>query len=109
MVNLNIKIEDRSDVFGEIGNVFVERAVIDRKETNLVVLQRHELREVRCADFVQIFRRPVLPRAQEQLYLDEGEFRFDGQDHQKWDVSSPAPLTSAAAAKALISLAVTSG
>ena len=67
------QIEDRSDVFGEIGNVRVERAVIDGKEANLVVLKRHELGEVGCADGVQVFRYPAPPRAQKQLYLDEGK------------------------------------
>jgi hypothetical protein len=65
-------------------DVLVERAVIDSEETDLVVLQRHELREVGCADLVQVFRRPVAARAQDQLNLDEGKLRFDGQDHQKW-------------------------
>ena len=31
------KIENRSDVLGEIGNIFVERAVIHRKEADLIV------------------------------------------------------------------------
>src|SRR5882724_5366698 len=70
---LEDKIEDMADVLGEIGNVFVERAVIDREETDLVVLKRHELREVGCADTVQVFGCPASPRAQEQFYLEEGK------------------------------------
>src|SRR5882757_8491144 len=81
---LENEIEDRSDVLGKIGDVFVERAVVDRKETNLVVLQRHELCEVRRADFVEVFCCSVPTRAQDQLNLDEGNLRFDRQDHQKW-------------------------
>jgi hypothetical protein len=34
-----------------------------------VVLKRHELREMRRADGVQVFGCPAPPRAQEQLYL----------------------------------------
>src|SRR5712672_127924 len=52
---LEDEIEDLSDVLGEIGNVGVESAVIHREETDLVVLQRHELGEVRRANFVQVF------------------------------------------------------
>src|SRR5450432_3500114 len=76
------KIEDRSYVFGKIGNVLLERAVIDGEETDLVILQRHELCEVGCADLVQVLRCPMPPRPQDQLNFDEGKFRFDGQDHQ---------------------------
>src|SRR5260370_29540639 len=81
---LEYEIEDLSDVLGEVGDVLVEGPVIYGEETNLVVLQRHELCEVGSADFVQVFRRPTPPRAQDQLNFDEGKFRFDGQDHQKW-------------------------
>src|SRR5260370_20245691 len=66
------KIEDFSDILGEIGNVRVEAAIVDGKETDLVVLKRHELREMGRADAVQVFGCPAPPRAQEQLYLDEG-------------------------------------
>src|ERR1700730_5172297 len=69
---LKYKIEDFSDILGEIGNVRVEAAVIDGKETDLVVLKRHELCEMGCPDGVQVFCCPAPPRAQEQLYLDEG-------------------------------------
>ena len=51
------QIEDVSDVLGEIGNVGVKAAIVDGKETNLVVLERHELREVRCANGIQILSR----------------------------------------------------
>src|SRR5207249_3917960 len=37
------EIEDLSDVLGEVGDVFVKRAVIDREEADLIVLERHEL------------------------------------------------------------------
>src|SRR5271167_4937861 len=40
------QIEDLSDVLGEVGDVGVKGAVIHSKETDLVVLQRHELREM---------------------------------------------------------------
>src|SRR5205814_3132728 len=59
------KVKHLSDVLGEIGNVGVERAVIDGEETDLVVLQRHELGKVRCAYFVQIFGCPASSREQE--------------------------------------------
>ncbi len=67
------QIEDLADVLGEIGNVVVETAVIDSKETDLIVLKRHELGEVGCADFVQVFGCPAPSRKQEQFYLDEGD------------------------------------
>src|ERR1700692_4166931 len=72
LVELEYEIEDLADVLGEVGDVLVEEAVIYGEETNLVVLQRHELCEVRCADLVQVFRRPTAPCAQKQLHLDEG-------------------------------------
>src|SRR6266480_5321688 len=59
------EIKHLSDVLGEIGNVGVERAVIDGEETDLVVLQRHELGKVRRPDFVQIFGCPASSREQE--------------------------------------------
>src|SRR5258708_2022231 len=40
------QIEDLADVLGEIGNVVVETAVIASKETDWIVLKRHELVEV---------------------------------------------------------------
>src|SRR5260370_18751843 len=67
------EIEHLADVLGEIGNVGVEGAVIDGEETDLVVLERHELGEVGCADFVQVFGCPFSPREQEKFYLDEGK------------------------------------
>src|SRR5271166_2087118 len=67
------KIEDLSDILGEIGNVRVKAAIVDGKETDLVVLKRHELCEMGCTDGVQVFGCPASPRAQEQLYLDEGK------------------------------------
>ena len=57
------EIEHLSDVFGKIGDVFVERTVIDGKELDLVVLERNELGEVRRADLVQIFCRALTARA----------------------------------------------
>src|SRR6266404_5276047 len=68
---LKYKIEYLSDILREIGNVGVERAVVDSKKTDLVVLERHELCEVGCADAVQVFGCPVPPGSQEQLYLGE--------------------------------------
>src|SRR5580658_1488791 len=47
------QIEDLSDVLGEVGDVCIKGAVIHSKKTNLVVLERHELREVGRADLVQ--------------------------------------------------------
>src|SRR5437773_6754809 len=81
---LEDEVEDLSDVLREIGDVLVEGAVIHGEETNLVVLERHKLREVWRADGVEVFRRSSPSRAQEQLDLDEGKARFDGQDHQEW-------------------------
>ena len=57
------QIEDVSDVLGEIGNVGVKAAIVDGKETDLVVLERYKLREVGCADGVQVFGCPAPPRA----------------------------------------------
>ena len=54
MQNLKIKIEDLSNVLGEVGDVGIKGAVIHSKETNLVVLKGHELREVGRADLVQV-------------------------------------------------------
>ena len=68
---LEDEIEDLSDVLGEIGDVFVERAVIDREETYLVVLKWNELGEVRRADFIQIFRGPTTACAQDKFDRDE--------------------------------------
>src|SRR5882724_8117133 len=59
------KVKHLSDVLGEIGNVGIERAVIDGEETDLVVLQRHELGKVRRAYFVQIFGGSASSREQE--------------------------------------------
>ena len=70
---LEYEIEYLANVLGEIGDVLVERAVIDGEETDLVVLKRHELGEVRCADFVQVFGCPFPSRDQEKFYLDEGD------------------------------------
>src|SRR6266566_4127203 len=63
--------------------IYVSNEPSHRKETNPVFPQRHELREVRCADRGQIFLGPVRPRAQEQLYLNVSKRRFNGQDHQE--------------------------
>src|SRR6267154_1007634 len=59
------EIKHLSDVLGEIGNVGIERAVIDGEETDLIVLQWHELGKVRRAYFVQIFGCPAPSREQE--------------------------------------------
>ena len=67
------QIEDLSDILGEIGNVRVEAAIVDGKETDLVVLKGHELCEVRRADGVQVFGCPAPPCEQEQFYLGEGK------------------------------------
>ena len=67
------QIEDLSDVLGEVGDVRIKGAVIYSKKTNLVILERHELREVGRADLVQVVGCPASPRTQEQLYLGEGE------------------------------------
>ncbi len=71
------QVEDGSDIFGEVRNVLVERAVIDGKETNLIVLERNELCEVGRADFVEILRCAAAANAQDQFDLDEGKLRFD--------------------------------
>src|SRR5436190_23102852 len=68
---LEDEIEDLADVLGEIGDVFVERAVVDGEKTDLIVFERNELGEVRRANLVQVFRGPAAPRAQDQLYRDE--------------------------------------
>ena len=53
-----------ANILREIRNVLVEGAVLDGEETDLVVLQRHELSEMRRADSIQIFRRSTRPGAQ---------------------------------------------
>src|SRR5271169_6214495 len=68
---LEDEIKHLSDVLGKIGDVFVERAVIDGKKSNLVVLKRNELGEVRRADLIQIFSRALAASAQDQLHSDE--------------------------------------
>ena len=102
------EIEDVPDILGEVGDVLVERSVVDGEEPDLVVLQRHELREMRRADGVQVLVIPR-PRARSSNCISmKASARFGGQDHQEGRCSL-APVTSAAAARALISLAVTSG
>jgi hypothetical protein len=103
------KIEHFSNILGEIGNVLVERAVIHGKETDLVVLERYELREMGCTHGVQVLSCPAPPRAQEQNCISMKAMRDLVGRITRNGRCSPAPLTSAAAAKALISLAVTSG
>src|ERR1700733_8968233 len=77
------KIEYLSDILREIGDVLVEVAIVDGEETDLVVLQRHELREVGRADGVQVCRYPAPPGAKKQLRFKKGEARFGRQDHQE--------------------------
>src|SRR5271169_919838 len=67
------QVEHFPDVLCEVGNVRVERTVIHGKETNLVVLERHELREVRRTDLVQVLGCPATSRAQQQFYLEKGK------------------------------------
>src|SRR5437667_4517878 len=38
---------------------------------------------MRCADLVQVFRRPATANAQDQLDLNKRKLRFDRQDHQE--------------------------
>src|SRR5271170_2920532 len=61
---LEQEIEDLPDVFGEVGDVGVEIAIVDGKKTDLTVFERDELREVRCADAVQVARDPMGPQTQ---------------------------------------------
>src|SRR5271163_154543 len=70
LCELKQEIEDRSNVLGEVGNVLIEISVIHREETNLVVLKRHELCEMRSADLVQVCGGPMSPGAQNQLRFD---------------------------------------
>jgi hypothetical protein len=63
------KVEDLPDVLREIGNVLFKGSVVDGKETNLVIFKRYELREVWCADAVQIFGGPVAARAAAAVVL----------------------------------------
>src|SRR5260370_10310161 len=71
---LEKKIEDRSDVLGEIGDVLVERAVVYREETDLIVFQLDELCEMGCSDFVEVLRRSAAPCPQDQFHLYECKF-----------------------------------
>src|SRR5271169_1917028 len=77
------KIEDGSDIFGEIGDVFVERAVVDGEETDLIVFEFDELGEVGSADFVEILGGAAAARAKDQFDFDVGEFGFHGQDDEE--------------------------
>src|SRR5438093_11476482 len=61
------KIENGPDVFSEVSDIFIERAVIHREESNLIVLQRHELGEMRCAYRSQVFLRLVSTGAQKHF------------------------------------------
>src|SRR6267142_5974131 len=62
---LEQEIEDRSNIFSEIGNVLVKRTVVHGEETNLIVFQLDELCKMRCADSVEIFCRSATPRSQD--------------------------------------------
>jgi hypothetical protein len=53
---LEYEVEDVADVLRKVRDMGVEVTVIDCEEADLIVLERHELREVRGADAVQIFR-----------------------------------------------------
>ena len=56
------EIEHLSDVFGKIGDVFVERTVIDGKELDLVCPRAERIGRSE-ADLVQIFCRALTARA----------------------------------------------
>src|SRR5260221_11846707 len=73
---LEYEIEDLANVLGEIGNVLVEGAVVDRKEPDLVILEWNELREMRRADLVQVFRRAAPANAQDHFDLGKSKLRF---------------------------------
>ena len=103
------QVEDLPDVLGEVRDVFVERAVIDGEESDLVIFKWNELSKVRRADFVEVFRGPAAPRARRSSCTSRNaSFDLIGRMTRNGRCS-PAPLMSAAEAKALISLAVTSG
>src|SRR5436305_7681120 len=36
------EVEHRTDIFRKVSDVFLERAVMDREEADLIILQRHE-------------------------------------------------------------------
>ena len=77
LVNLNKTIKDFPDVLGEVIDVLVERPVVDGKETDLPVLQGHELGEVRRADLVQVSANLAdHPRRSSSLHFNERETRF---------------------------------
>src|SRR6202012_5132748 len=81
---LEQEIEDLSDILREVGDVFVEVAVVDRKEADLVVLKRHELSKMGSADGVEVCRYSMAPGAKKQLRFIESDARFGRQDDQKW-------------------------
>ena len=86
LVNLNKKIKDFPDVPREVIDVLVERAVVDGKEAHLPVLERHELREVRRADLVQVVddTLPTIPIVRTIVCISAiREPRFGGQDHEE--------------------------
>src|SRR5450631_921726 len=78
---LEDEVEYLPDILREIGDVFVERAVVDGKESDLVVLERNELGEVRRSDLIQIRRGALAPRPQDQLHRHEVKIRSYRQNH----------------------------
>ena len=102
---LEDEIEDGADVFGEVGDVGVEVAVVHGEETDLVVAERNELGEVGRADRGKISLGSVRPGAQEQFDLDVGEFGFDGEDYEEGKLLAGAGDT-AEPASALTSFTV---
>src|SRR6266566_6401423 len=87
---LEYEVKDLSDILSKVGDVLLEGAIVDREEPDLVVLERHELGEMGRADGIQIFCYPMRSRAQQQLYLYEGQARPGRQDHQKWTLFAAA-------------------
>ena len=68
LVNLNIRSKTCPMFLVKSAMYVSNDAVVDGKEADLVVLKRHELREVGRADVVQVFALVPRPhRAQEQF------------------------------------------
>src|SRR5271169_2757712 len=55
------EVEHFADILCKVGDVFVERAVINREEPDLIVFERHELGEMRSTG-VEVASDPAPPR-----------------------------------------------
>ena len=105
LVNLNMRSKTCPMFLVKSAMYCVERAVVDGEEPDLVVFKRHELREMRRADGVQVLRVSRATARAEAICISMKARRdLVGRMTRNGRCSLP-PVTSAAAASALISLA----